>query len=113
MQNKLQIALDYDETYSADRELWDLFIYAARSKGHEVTFCTYRDSRWIRENEDIESDADRMGMEIVYTGGKQKMHVFKADIWIDDDPSTIVDHVTLGNMYDGCLVNNDLGPKLD
>lgn len=102
----MNIALDYDLTYTEDRELWNMFIELAQSKGHIVTFVTYRDSRW--GNEDILSDASKLGIEVVFTNGKQKEGVFRADIWIDDDPVTIPVASKLSDMHNGCLVNNDI-----
>lgn len=99
------IALDFDETFTEDHSLWTSFVINAKNRGHKVTFVTYRDSRW--GNYDIEYEAECLGLDIVYTAGKQKAHCFKADIWIDDSPETIPSHVNLGNYYDGCLVNND------
>tara|TARA_R110000868_G_scaffold20396_3_gene86378 strand:+ start:1002 stop:1331 length:330 start_codon:yes stop_codon:yes gene_type:complete len=105
MNNPLKIALDFDETYTADPEMWDLFVYLSQQRNHNVTFVTYRDSRY--ENADIRTAAAKLGIEIVFTGGKQKQHCYDADIWIDDSPETIVNFETLGEMYDGCLANGD------
>lgn len=103
------IALDYDETYTHAPELFKEFVRLAKLGGHSVTFVTYRDSRWgAQYNSDIENDAVDLCIDIVYTGGKQKSHIFKADIWIDDSPVTIPAAVEMGDMYDGCLVNNDM-----
>jgi hypothetical protein len=102
---KLKIALDFDETYTEDRLLWDYFVESCQKRNHTVTFVTYRDSRF--DNTDIEVAAEKLGIQIVFTAGKQKKHCFDANIWIDDSPETIVDFKTLGNMYDGCLINGD------
>lgn len=107
------IALDYDETYSDAPMLFKPFVKLAKEQGHSVTFVTYRDGRYIEYNDDIEMDAFDLGIDVVYTGGKQKSHVFKADIWIDDSPITIPSAVELGDMYDGCLVNNDMVSKIE
>lgn len=100
------IALDFDETFTEDPTLWTAFVVKAKIRLHTVTFVTYRDSRW--GNSDIEGEADCLGIDIVYTAGKQKQHCFKADVWIDDSPETIVGFEAMGNMYDGCLTNNDV-----
>jgi len=95
---QLSIALDYDETFTADRELWTLFVFAAINKGHKVTFVTYRYEGL--NNEDIITDAKQLGIEIVFTGCGQKSECFKADIWIDDCPITIPSIETMGDFYD-------------
>jgi hypothetical protein len=99
------IALDFDETYTADSVLWNFFITKAIDRGHTVTFVTFRDSRY--GNHDIKHAAELLDIDIVFTAGKQKRHVFKADIWIDDMPELLPTFEELGNMYDGCLANND------
>jgi hypothetical protein len=105
----MKIGLDYDETYTADRELWKLFVYAAIQKGHEVKFVTYRDSRY--ENSDIMNDAYELGIHVIFTGGKQKSNFYDADVWIDDSPETIPTAPMLGGMYDGCLASDDMEGK--
>ena len=102
------IGLDYDETYTADPLLWDLFIINAIKRLHKVVFVTYRDERYKVDNEDIINSAHNLGIDIVFTGSKQKEHCFKADVWIDDSPETIPSAIKLGDMYDGCLIQNDM-----
>lgn len=80
----LVIALDYDNTYSDDPELWDQFIKIAQKRGHVVIGVTFREPHQVVE----------MPIEVFYTSGK-----FKADymrevdlepsIWIDDWPELI------------------------
>ena len=101
----LKFALDFDETYTEDPELWNHFICNCYKRGHTVTFVTYRFDSW--ENTDIKTVAHAHGMDIVFTAGKQKMHCFAADIWIDDSPQTIVSYVDLSEMIIGCEVNKD------
>lgn len=102
----MNIALDYDETYTAAPDMFRVLVGLMKQFGHTVTFVTYRDGR--HPNHDISADAQELDIDIVFTAGKQKQHVFDADIWIDDNPSTIVSFIDLGSMYDGCLANNDM-----
>ena len=74
------IALDYDQTYTADPVLWDRFINAAQSQGHDVQIVTMR-----YPHEPIPD----LGLTVVYTGRQAKSRHFKADIWIDDSPGWI------------------------
>jgi len=78
----------------------------AKEQGHSVTFVTYR-SPYVG-NHDIEADANELGIDIVFTSGKQKRHCFKADVWIDDSPECIPTAVQLGEKYDSCLMCNDM-----
>ena len=84
------IALDFDGTYTADPELWDVFIANARARGHEIVVATmrYEDT----ESEIVElSLADKVDM-IVYTNRKAKKTALRQiigrdpNIWIDDNP---------------------------
>ena len=86
-----KIALDFDETYTAMPQIWDRFISDCKRHGHTVTIVTAR-GEWENNpsyNHDIRVVADFHGIEVVYTGGEQKSEHFKADIWIDDNPSWI------------------------
>lgn len=103
---QLNIALDYDETFTEAPVLFKAFVELFKTHGHKITFVTFRSNRG--DNSDIEADANDLDIDIVFTCGRQKQHVFKADIWIDDSPETIVSAKKLGNMYDGCLANNDM-----
>lgn len=104
--SNLKIGLDYDQTYTADPELWDTLINVAVMRGHEVTFVTYRNPDSY--NADIICDTQRLGVKVIYTAGMQKSRFYKADIWIDDSPETIPKVVELSKMVTGCLVNGDV-----
>jgi hypothetical protein len=81
----VNIALDYDETYTADKVMWGSFIGSAQARGHKVTFVTFRpDYRpdLSGYNGDIREDAKTLGIDIVFTEGEQKSACFDADIWI-------------------------------
>jgi ABC-type proline/glycine betaine transport system substrate-binding protein len=101
----MNIALDFDETYTEDPALWAAFITKCKVRGHTITFVTYRPNNG--DNADIESESECLGINIVYTAGKQKQHCFKADVWIDDSPETIVKYINLCGMKIGCENSND------
>jgi len=80
------IALDYDDTYTADPGLWDAFIAMAKARGHMVVCVTFR-------RPDLPVGHD-MGIEVFYTSGRQKAEfMLEQDllpsIWIDDLPHLI------------------------
>lgn len=83
---QLKIALDFDDTYTADSGLWSAFVYSAKSRHHIVKFVTFR---YPTETEDIEQSAKMLGIEIIYTSRQQKRLFWNADIWIDDLPEVI------------------------
>ena len=97
----LKIALDYDETFTEDKAFWWSFIDLARSHHHLVSFVTYRTDNDCDNNSDIEYDAKKCGIPVVYSWCKPKRSVFDADIWIDDSPATIEDyHLSNGDADD-------------
>ncbi len=84
----MNIALDYDGTYTADPALWDAFILSARKRMHQVHVVTMRaDSEPVR----LGVDVDR----VHYTDRKAKLPFMESlgiavQIWIDDMPDFIL-----------------------
>jgi hypothetical protein len=84
-----QIALDFDDTYTADPWLWNRFIADAQSRGHVVVVVT------SRKDEDLDEIREALPqLEIVNTSGYLKKPAaqqagFDIDIWIDDMPGII------------------------
>lgn len=79
------IALDYDGTYTADPEMWELVIKLLQLRGHEVVAVTGR----------LESEPIYCSCMKYYTSYKAKRDWCKrnglhVDIWIDDSPDHIV-----------------------
>lgn len=80
------VAIDYDSTYTTDPQLWDIVIRILQTR-MEVVCVTMR-----YESETILHPLPCM---IYYTGRKAKLYwcranQLKPDIWIDDDPSSIM-----------------------
>ena len=38
----MNIGLDYDDTYTSDKELWRSVVTLMQAKGYDVRFVTYR-----------------------------------------------------------------------
>jgi hypothetical protein len=79
------IALDYDHTYTADKELWNKFILDAKMRGHKVVCFTMR-------FDNVEERLYAMPVDVYYTERKAKKvwaeaKGFLVDIWIDDKPA--------------------------
>jgi hypothetical protein len=79
------IAVDYDNTYSDDPELFELFIKTAQSRGHIVAIVTARG-----ESQPVPVKS----CEVFYTDGALKSPFMREqgleiDIWIDDWPEII------------------------
>lgn len=91
----MKISLDYDYTYTRDPELWNQFIKMFQSKGHEVYCITYRHYHELREVHD--SIGKVIPYENVIATGRtskldftRKNHDLFIDVWIDDEPFTIL-----------------------
>jgi len=87
------IALDYDNTYTADPELWDSFITMSQGRGHRVIVATMRDE--TLEGKIVKIDLGLKADDIIFTNRKAKKPFLAAmnihpDIWIDDIPEFIV-----------------------
>jgi len=83
------IALDYDETYTEDPELWNSFIKSANDRGHEVLCVTMRYNN-IYEAPDVLETVGKL-CRVIFTErlAKEeyvKSHGINPDIWIDDRP---------------------------
>lgn len=104
----MKIALDYDETYTADPGLWDMFVKEAQRRGHFVQIVSFRFE--FGDNSDIESVASALSIPVVYTNARQKQHLVKADIWIDDSPESVVGERAMRAMLNGCERNGDVSP---
>ena len=81
------IAIDYDDTYTADPPLWQAFIDQAKAHGHLVICVTFRDKA-------KQPGADIPGVETFYTAGRKKAEYMAEQdlmpsIWIDDLPFLI------------------------
>jgi hypothetical protein len=92
---KLNIAVDFDHTYTADPELWDIFIKHAIDRGHNV-YCVS-----ARPEKEMDKPRRTIGALIgedkcfgtCFDPKKQFMESkgIYINIWIDDSPEMIVD----------------------
>jgi hypothetical protein len=86
----LNIALDFDDTYTEDPELWDRFIGDAQRQGHTMFICTARNQ--AKHGGEIESVFP--GLEVIYSNGGKKREAMQREnisvsVWIDDMPELI------------------------
>jgi hypothetical protein len=88
----LTIAIDFDDTLTADSQLWIKFIESAKALGHRCICVTAR--RDTEDNNETINDWMTMhgiSLRVYYTGLRSKVEHMaligvKVDIWIDDDP---------------------------
>lgn len=96
----MKIGLDWDGTVSADPTTFREVVVAFLNAGHEVAVTTWRcsplddaggwsasSSKW----EDIEEVFEAWGfrLPVFYCNGNAKRDFYDADIWIDDNPSSV------------------------
>lgn len=90
----MNIALDFDETYTNDPLLWDMFIKNALERGHDIRIVTYRK----REMTDPALTWLSLWIPVIFTEYTRK-RTFTAnmgwfpDVWIDDCPELIVEEL--------------------
>lgn len=89
----MKIALDFDDTYTADPPLWDSFIADAKSRGHTVIVVTGR-----RRTEENIAEVQVPGCTVIFTELQAKewycsrYHKCTFDIWIDNEPRFITEN---------------------
>ena len=94
----MRISIDYDDTYTKDPLMWNWFAKTALDRGHEV-YCV--SARGEHHMDDPKNTIGRIiGADNCFgTGMKPKKeymweaHKINIDVWIDDMPEMIVNHV--------------------
>lgn len=92
----LTFALDFDDTFTADPELWAAFIRQAKDRGHHFFCVTAR--RQSESNVDLINaafDQWQCQMPIIFCNLHSKVTTMekrgiRVDIWIDDAPFALV-----------------------
>lgn len=95
----MNIALDYDGTYTEDKTTWDYVIALLRSAGHNVIIVTMRNLNEEQEFMEVHNDLVGKVNCMYFTNRKQKRKYMESqgiyiDVWIDDMPEAIVDSKT-------------------
>jgi hypothetical protein len=88
----MRIAIDFDETLTADAALWRGFVDLCRAGGHNVICVTAR--RGTDENRETLGEwmeSHGLTIPVFFTSLGSKVDYMtkaglKVDIWIDDDP---------------------------
>jgi hypothetical protein len=92
MEGVVLIAIDFDDTLTADTKLWWAFTCFAKALNHRVVCVTAR--RDTSENREIVSEwmqDNGIELQVYYSSLGSKVDYMKGrgldvDIWIDDDP---------------------------
>jgi hypothetical protein len=99
---KMIIAIDFDNTFNADTELWRKFITDAKERGHTCVCVTGRSNEGEYGAEVIRI-IDGV-MPIVFAGALWKREAAKragydVNIWIDDTPEYVAEQQVLFSQY--------------
>lgn len=94
----MNIGIDFDETITADPELFSLLISHARLRGHDIRIVTARSVAYgLGEVFDFAATFSPE-LPVINTSGQEKhaycvkYHDFNVDVWIDDNPHWICTH---------------------
>lgn len=93
------ISIDYDDTYTRDKILWNSFIKQAKARGHTVLCVTAR-CELYGDGTEVKEDLEHLVDGIYFTCGAPK-EKFMLDlgicvqVWIDDSPQAIVPRIIL------------------
>lgn len=93
IKESLTIAVDFDETFTADVDLWTSFILIAQSKGHKVVCITARKESFDSRRELETALPKNVDIYFAYDMAKlnyAEKYGIEVDIWIDDSPYMIV-----------------------
>jgi len=85
------VAIDYDDTYTADPTAWSAVIRLLQEFGHKVVCVTQRVDPWMQEVHDA---FEPLNVPVV-SGGAPKVETaaeagYFIDVWIDDYPRGIL-----------------------
>jgi len=85
------IAIDFDDTYTLDRPMWDRFIADAQSNGHRVICVTARrdtpENRDVIQIPNVTTFFTSLSSKRWYVETKWNI---KVDVWIDDRPEVVI-----------------------
>lgn len=92
----MNIALDFDDTYTRSPVFWDQFIKDAKRWHYDIRIVTFRK----KIMSDPALDWLSQSIPVIFTEGEQKRKFtdrmgWIVDVWIDDSPEFIVDPVPL------------------
>jgi hypothetical protein len=89
---QLVIAIDYDDTFTADVDMWGYVIKIFQNSGHRVICVSARQENYGNRHELETALPDRVDVFLSY-GDPKSLFVesrgINVDIWIDDFPASI------------------------
>jgi hypothetical protein len=92
MRPSLTIAIDFDDTFTADCETWREAILLLQRSGHRVICVSARRNELSHRQELTQALPDGVPVLLSYDTPKRsfaKLNGYDVDIWIDDMPEAI------------------------
>lgn len=91
---RMNVALDFDETYNKNPQLFDTVASVMKANGCNVILATYRHP--VEDYDPLFDHLRNRGIFVVCTDGKAKKKFLSdigidIDIWIDDNPKSILE----------------------
>jgi hypothetical protein len=91
------VAIDYDNTYSADPSTFDKIIVLFKQAGHTVICVTGRSAAM---GQPVLNSIGKL-VPVIFAGADWKRdaaakRAYKVDVWIDDTPSSIEKQILIG-----------------
>lgn len=90
---KVRVAIDFDGTITADYHTWIPLIRVMQLAGWEPAIVTWRPSSVHEEIDEFLSEL-AIPIPVVFCNGCAKRECYNADIWIDDNPSSVLFSLT-------------------
>ncbi|AHK11895.1 hypothetical protein CHOED_035 [Vibrio phage CHOED] len=88
----MNIGLDFDNTITADPELFHMFIVNSRLRGHDIRIVTCRSEEYGLDEVYEYASKFTPELPVIHTAGYEKhdycikYHDFPVDVWVDDNP---------------------------
>lgn len=92
-QKRIKVAIDFDGTITADLPVWIPLIRMMQLAGWEPAIVTWRPSSAHEEVDEFQAEL-AIPIPVVYCNGCAKRECYDADIWIDDNPASVLFSLT-------------------
>lgn len=89
---EVRVGIDFDGTITADWPTWVPLIRVMQLAGWDVRITTWRNEKDHQEVDDFLAYL-ALPIPVIYCNGFAKRTCFNADIWIDDNPASVMFHL--------------------
>jgi hypothetical protein len=98
----MTIAIDFDDTFTRDPDLWSRFVVMCQNRGYKPIMVTMR---FPTQHGGMEDAIELFGAVNVYFTGHHlkkpfmELHNIHVDVWIDDTPESIPNLVEVNGIF--------------